>query len=249
MTAWRIHAHGLHFGVGVGDDLEVDLRQALLPAVPEGVRLQGRALALRVVREVERAISNGLPVVPADAVRPDLVEVLPRERSRRIERAEQALPVGERTARIVRGAAAGRARLPVEGDRLRALVRDAADLVVARATREIVLRVDDLLPRVREVRPRDRDLLAAPVPVRLRADGVGQRRLRGRARDDNVLDPLALVVLEIRAVQRFVGGEITARERVATGQVRVEAVDVLLLTEDENALRLPTCRRPRHVRP
>src|SRR5581483_7290922 len=113
-------------------------------AAPERVRLQRRALTLRVVREVERAVGNRLAVVPADAVRPDLVEVLSRKCLSGIETAEQRLPVRVRAARVVRRATAGRALLPRERDLLRALVREAADLVVPGARRDVVVRVDQV---------------------------------------------------------------------------------------------------------
>src|SRR5207245_624841 len=93
--------HGLNLGVRVGDDLEVDLREARLLAGPERIRLQGRPLALRVVREVEGAVADGLAVATADAVRPDLVEILADERRRRIETAEDVLPVRVWPAREV----------------------------------------------------------------------------------------------------------------------------------------------------
>ena len=175
-------AHCLNLGVRVGDDLEVDLLQARLLAVPERIRLQRRALTLGVVGQDERTVGDGLAVVAADAVGPDLVEVLARERLRRIDAAEEELP---RCIRL----------LPLERDLLRALVGVAGDLVVAVTADEIVLRIDDLLPRVDEVLVRDGDLLAAPVPVRVRADRVRRAsssspkpRRRGR------LDVLELVV-------------------------------------------------------
>jgi len=73
-------AHGLHFGVRVGDDLEVDFLQAGLLAVPEGIDLQRHPLTLRVVADVERPVCDRLAIVATHAVRPDLVEVLAGQR-------------------------------------------------------------------------------------------------------------------------------------------------------------------------
>ena len=202
-------AHRLNLGVRVGDDLEVDLLQARLLAVPEGVGLQRRALALGVVREHERAVRDGLAVAAADAVRPDLVEVLARERRRRIDTAEQELP---RRIRL----------LPLERDLLLALVGVAGDLVVAVAADEVVLRIDDLLPRVDEVLVRDGDLLAAPVPVRVLADRVGERRLRRRSEETRSLTFWSLSF--VMNAPRMTGTRLDAGpELVAARQVRVEA--------------------------
>src|SRR5207237_2914813 len=89
--------------------------------------------------------------------------------------------------------------LPVEDDRVGALDRVAADLVVPGRRCRLVVRIDDLLPGVREVRGGDRDLLAAPVPDRVRADRNRQVRLRrGDGRRD-VKMILALVVDDVRA--------------------------------------------------
>ena len=241
-------AHGLDLGIRVLDDLEVDLGQARLLAVPERVRLQGRALTLRVVRKVERAVRDGLPVATANAVRPDLVEVLARECRRRIERREHARPVRIRAAREVRRATRG---LPLEGDRRVALmgVVDRIEVAVAGPTRCVGRRIVDLLERVDEVLVRHGHLLAAPPPTRTRANRVRKRlRVRRRRRND-VLDPLALVVLHERAVQRLVGAEEAARELVAARQDGVEAVDVLLLAEDEDRLRLAAGSCPGHLCP
>ena len=228
-------AHRLNLGVRVRDDLEVDFLQLRLLAVPERVRLEGRPLAVRVVREDERAVRDRLAVVTADAVRPDLVEVEAGERLRRVDDAEDVLP---RCIRL----------LPLERDLLRALVGVAGDLVVAVATHDVVLRVDERLPRVDEVLVRDGDLLAAPVPVGIGADRVRERRLRRLRARDEVEDVTELVVDVVRAADDR--HDLDGRpELAATRERRVEADDVLLLAEDEDVLRLPGRRRARHLRP
>src|SRR5581483_9147083 len=99
-------------------------------------------------------------------------------------------------------------------------------------------RVVDLLQRVHEVLVRHGELLAAPVPGRVRLDRVGQARLGRARRRDEILEPDALVVLVERAVQSLTGTEERAGELVAAREDGVEAVHVLLLAEDENLLGL-----------
>jgi hypothetical protein len=139
----------------------------------------------------------------------------------------------------------------VEGDLLLTLVRPVlrVDVAVAGAACDIARRIVDLLERVHEVLVGDRELLAAPVPVRVRLDRVRERRL-GRARAGHeILEPDTLVVLVERAVQGLTGCEERARELVAAREHGVEAVDVLFLAEDEDVLGLAALGRARHLRP
>src|SRR4029077_2430281 len=110
------------------------------------------------------------------------------ERCSGIDSAEDRLPVRVRAARMLGRAARRAARLPPEGDLLVALVRVAGDLVVRRTRDDVVLRVDVLLPRVDEVLVRERQLLAAPVPGRVRLDRVRQGLRRRRGGRDEILE-------------------------------------------------------------
>src|SRR5581483_6764696 len=88
----------------------------------------------------------------------------------------------------------------------------------------------DLLKRVEEVLVRDRDLLAAPVPVGVRLDRVRDAGLVRRRRRDEILRPHALVVLDERAANSLDATHVVGPKLVAAGKGGVEAVDVVLGT-------------------
>src|SRR6266511_5607889 len=145
--------------------------------LPQKLELRSivRGLALRVAADLERTARHrdarsGLVEVAV----PDLVEVLTLEDVLRIDRTE------ERLVRRVRLAEREAHRLRVDLLRLR-------DRVVAAAARDLVLRVDERLPREDEVVGRD---LPAVAPLRLLLDGIRQpERL---LRDDRLADHVRL---------------------------------------------------------
>ena len=210
---WRVRTGGCN-------DLADDRRDRRVGAVPAVVRLEDESLALRPRLEVVRAVGDrtflvAVARITADTVGPHAVPRHAVDREGRIDVAEEVLVVGERL-------------VPIEGDRLLAVLDSLVDEVIAGRRGNVVARLEELLPRPDEVIGRDgvrRRAVTDPVPVRVRADvdvQIGRRRLDGRG--------------EVKHIRALLDDHVVAaNDRRRSSEVRSPCTGEVLVREVEPA--------------